>query len=294
MTPAEPKYSVAAWMTPHNGVFDDIEQIARTGANGIGLWEGKFGDGDDHAIGEALAEHGLRAALCMPREWTILATHLSRAERDPKKRTQMICESIRRLAAFDPVAIVVGPGASGDASKPAGPIEAVAEGLAEIADVAAEHGARISFELLAERRGCTFPDLPSIVSFIDEIGRANVGVLFDVWHSWCEPDLRAHLRAHASRIDCVHMNDVRVEERTWADRVLPGEGRGVAPEIVATLIDAGYDGWYELEIISDDGTYGMELPDSLWRMPHEELLAQGRMAFDDVYAKAALTSASRQ
>ena len=288
MTGGRPLYSVAAWMTPHNSALEDIAQVARTGGQGIGLWEGKFGDGDDGAIREALEAHQLRATLCMPREWTILAGPLVKpgVTRDPRERTELICESIPRLAAFDPVTIVVGPGTSGDPANPSGPLDAVAEGLAMIADVAAEHGTRIGFELLAQRRGSPLPDLPSIATFIDEVGRSNVGILFDVWHSWCEPDLDARLLEYAARIDGVHVNDVRFEERTFADRLLPGDGRDVAADIIATLIRAGYDGWYELEVISDDGTYGLALPDSLWNIPHEELLERGREAFDRVYTRA--------
>jgi sugar phosphate isomerase/epimerase len=283
-----PRYSVAAWMTPHNTALEDVEQVARIGADGLGLFEGKLAEGEDDAVREALARNGLPATFCIPRLWTFLAGPVggSAVERDPKVRVDLICRSIERLAAFEPLAIVVGPGTSGDAANPAGPLEVVADGLAAVADVAAEHGLRVSFELLAERRGCPLPWLSTIVEFIDEVGRDNVGVLFDVWHSWTEPDLHEKLRTYAHRIDCVHVNDVRFEERTWADRVLPGEGRDVAVEMFAALIEGGYDGWYELEIVSDDGSYGVDLPDSLWKLPHEELLERGRRAFDRTYARA--------
>jgi sugar phosphate isomerase/epimerase len=282
-------------MTPHNDVFEDIEQVTRLGADGIGLYEGKLTEGDDEAIRDALVHSGLAATFCIPRLWTFLAGPVggSTVERDPKARLEMICESIPRLATFSPLAIVVGPGTSGDASVPAGPLEAVAEGLATVADLAREHGVRVAFELLTARRGSPLPWLPEIVEFIDEVGRDNVGVLFDVWHSWIEPDLHEHLRTYADRIDCVHVNDVRVEERTWADRVLPGEGRDVAVEMIAALIEADYQGWYELEIVSDDGTYGIDLPDSLWKMPHAELLERGTRAFQSVYARATRLAGSR-
>jgi sugar phosphate isomerase/epimerase len=291
---ASPRYSVAAWMTPHNGVFDDIEQVARIGADGLGLFEGKFGDADEGAIREALETAGLQATFCIPTLWTFLAGPVGGSvSRDPKERRELICESIVRLAPFQPLGIVVGPGTSGDPDNPAGPLEAVAEGLAAVADVAAEHDLHVSFELLSGRRGCPLPWLPGIVEFIDQVGRDNVGVLFDVWHSWTEPDIVDKLRTYAHRIDCVHVNDPRPDERTWADRVLPGQGRDVAVDMFAALIEANYDGWYELEIVSDDGTYGTDLPDSLWKLPHEELLERGRHAFAETYARAGKLAAAR-
>jgi sugar phosphate isomerase/epimerase len=110
--------------------------------------------------------------------------------------------------------------------------------------------------------------------------------MLDVFHSWCEPDLHAHLREHAHRINSVHVNDVKVHERGGFDRELPGRGRDVAAGIIATLLEAGYDGGWELEIFSDDGTFGTDLPDSYWKWPHERMLEEAKSAFDATYARA--------
>jgi sugar phosphate isomerase/epimerase len=283
-----PLYAVNEWSTPHNDVFDDIEQIARTGGSGIGLYEGKIPRGRDETVREAMAVNGLRATFCVPQVWTILPVPFNTpdSQRDPKVRTDLICESLPRLRAFDPEAIVIGPGTSGDPTRPVGPVEAVEEGLAQVADAAAELDLAVAFELLAERRGSPLHTLPSIVEFIDRVGRSNVGVMFDVFHSWCEPDLHAHLREYANRIIGVHVNDIRLEERSGFDRELPGDGRGVCAEIMATLMEAGYDSWWELEVFSDDGTFGNAFPDSLWAIPHEEFLARAKEAFDRTQAKA--------
>ena len=285
---ASPRYAVNAWTTPHNSALEDIEQIARTGGRGIGLYEGKFQPGGDQALREAIELHGLEATFCVPRTWTILPVPFNTpvTERDPRTRTELICESIPRLATFGPEVIVVGPGVSGDPAEPAGPVEAVADGLARIADVAAEHDLKIGFELLAERRGSPLHNLPDIVMFIDDVGRDNVGVMFDIWHSWCEPDLHDRLREYTPRINSVHVNDVRVHERSNFDRELPGDGRAVAAPIIATLIESGYEGWWELEVFSDDGTFGNDYPDSLWKLPHELLLERAKAAFDATYAQA--------
>lgn len=280
------RFAVNSYSTPHNTSIEDIEQVARAGARGVGLWEGKFADGEDSAIAEALAANDVRATFCVPAVHTILPVPFIDASADPVERTEGICESIARLAQFDPLAIVVGPGVSGDPKNPIGPVEAIAEALPRIADVAAEHDQVITFELLAQRRGSPLHNLPMIAGFLDEIGRRDIGIMFDVFHSWCEPDLHQHILEYGSRINSVHVNDIHPEERTNFDRTMPGDGRGVAAEIIASLLEAGYDGWWELEVFSDDGTYGMELPDSLWKMPHEEFIAQGKEAFDRVYAEA--------
>lgn len=280
------KYSVATWMTPHNTIFQDISQIAGSGADGIGIWEGKYERRDEPNVISAVSGSGLRATFCMPTLWTILPGPVDGpAMREPSVRTELICESIPHLAKFDPVAIVVGPGTSGDEARPAGPLEEVAKSLMKIADVAADHGQRIAFELLARRRGCPLPTLHEMVDFIDSLDRDNIDVAFDVWHTWAEPSLTEDLSRYVDRIASVQVNDVQWNERCWCDRALPGGGRGVLPGILATLISAGYEGWYELEIVSDDGSYGTVLPDSLWNLPHETLLSLGKSAFDKAYAQ---------
>ncbi len=291
-----PRYAVNAYSTPHNSALDDIEQVARTGGGGVGLWEGKFRSGGDAEIRAALQAHGLAATYCVPAIHTILPVPFNQAGAvvDPQQRTELICESVRRLAAFEPAAVVVGPGTSGDAANPVGPVSAVAEGLARIADVAAEEGVEITFELLAERRGSPLYELPQIVDFVDAIGRPNVGIMFDVFHSWCEPDLHERLRRYGHRINSVHVNDIKPEERGGFDRELPGRGRAVAPEIIATLLEVGYDGWWELEVFSDDGTYGADYEDSYWKQPHEQLLRESKAAFDDCWARAHEILAARR
>ena len=61
----EPRYAVNEWSTPHNSVVQDIEQIARTGGQAIGLFGGKFRDREDALYLEALERHGL-VARCGP------------------------------------------------------------------------------------------------------------------------------------------------------------------------------------------------------------------------------------
>ena len=276
---AEPKYNVCCWSTPNNTWREDIEQSAGIGATAVGLFEGKFADGDDAAILDALGEHGIAAGIVMPRNWTILPTPLDPASvGDWKQKTDAICASIERYAKFKPAGIMVGPGVSGDPLRRFGP-EHVAEGLALTARTAAEYGLKIAFEPLSLRRGAAVATIPETIAVMDEAGRDNVGILMDVWHNWDQDDLLAHMRRHIHRFLGIQVNDYRNPTRSWCDRVFPGDGVNACTPIIATLLDAGYEGWWDFEVFSDDGRWGNAFPESLWKMPHAEFLQRGRDAF---------------
>lgn len=290
------RYAVNCWSMPNSPILADIPAIARSGGQAIGIMESKIAPGEDERVLEAMHEHGLAASFCVPATWTVLPVTFNAPDMstDPTARVDLMCEGVARLAKFDPAAIIIGPGVTGVAGERAGPEEAVAEGLGRVADVAAEHGLQVGFELLAERRGATHHSLPEVVEFIDRVGRDNVGVMWDIWHSWCEPGVQENLRRFGHRINSVHVNDIQPVERCGFDRLLPGQGRGVAAELIATLVEVGYDGFYELEVMSDDGSFGVDLPDSLWKLPLDDFLGQAKAAFDEVWAEANRIVAQRQ
>jgi sugar phosphate isomerase/epimerase len=77
----------------------------------------------------------------------------------------------------------------------------------------------------------------------------------------------------------VHVSDWREPTRGWADRALPGDGGAGVPAILGALERAGWDGFYDLEIFSDNGTFGAAYPDSLWDVEPDELVRRGRESF---------------
>ena len=80
------------------------------------------------------------------------------------------------------------------------------------------------------------------------------------------------------------MSDWREPARGWADRVLPGDGAADLPAILGALDSAGWDGFYDLEIFSDNGAFGSAYPDSLWDLDAAELARLGRSAFAQVWS----------
>ena len=98
-------------------------------------------------------------------------------------------------------------------------------------------------------------------------------------HLWDTPEVEDASRRNAGSIVSVHVSDWREPTRGWCDRVPPGEGIADVERPVRVLADAGCDGFYDLEVFSDDGTFGNRYPDSLMRVPVQELACRGREAF---------------
>jgi sugar phosphate isomerase/epimerase len=90
---------------------------------------------------------------------------------------------------------------------------------------------------------------------------------------------------YAHLIAGVHVSDWREPTRGWADRVLPGDGAADLPAVLGVLDDVGWEGFYDLEIFSDNGTFGSAYPDSLWDLDAAELGRRGRDAFTHIWSK---------
>jgi sugar phosphate isomerase/epimerase len=80
---------------------------------------------------------------------------------------------------------------------------------------------------------------------------------------------QAEVLSPVERILGVHVSDrCRPATPSDFDRALPGEDSRPA---VRALVAGGYDGWFDVEVMSDDGTFGNAFPDSLWALPVDEI-----------------------
>jgi sugar phosphate isomerase/epimerase len=283
------RYSIGEYTTPHLTFAEDLAAYREAGAEGIGIDEGlKLRDPADDLA--RFRESGLEATFCFPAVSTVFSGELARGPQDPRARIAEICAGIERFAPYEPVCCVCGsgPGAeAGDARR------LVVDGLREAARVAAALGLRVALEPLhASKRDVwsSITTIPAALELLDEIGEPNFGLVVDVWHLWDTPNVIEHIRANAERIYGVHVNDWREPTRSWCDRVLPGDGIANVPGILGALAAGGYEGWLELELFSDDGLYGDDFEDSLWKQDPVELIRTGRERIADAWRQGCLAN----
>ena len=87
------------------------------------------------------------------------------------------------------------------------------------------------------------------LDFVDGIGSPWCGVVLELNNAWIERGLYANIRARTDRIALVQVSDFRVGTLAASERVVIGDGDIPLRRICRALADAGYDGWYDVELL---------------------------------------------
>jgi sugar phosphate isomerase/epimerase len=86
---------------------------------------------------------------------------------------------------------------------------------------------------------------------IDLARRLDVGVCMEMNACWAERDLAQTITDGVDRIRLVQVSDFKVGTVASSQRLVPGDGDIPIARIMRGLVDAGYDGVFELELIGD-------------------------------------------
>jgi len=86
---------------------------------------------------------------------------------------------------------------------------------------------------------------------IDLARRLDTGVCMELNACWAERALAATIRAGIDRIRLVQVSDFEVGTIASSQRLVPGDGDIPIQRILGELVDAGYRGFFELELIGD-------------------------------------------
>ncbi len=119
---------------------------------------------------------------------------------------------------------------------------------------AKERGLRLAIEPIHPmRQDLTFVNTAKdAYDIITEIGDPDLGYVFDFWHLWFAPDIEEQIRRTAASIFNVQISDHKAMTLRTLDRTAPGEGIAPCTAMLRALEEAGYGGYYEMEIVSPD------------------------------------------
>src|SRR5262249_8250322 len=116
----------------------------------------------------------------------------------------------------------------------------------------AEEARRAGIELLVEPAPALFADLYFTHTLRDAVQlaeQAGVGVVIDIFASWTEANLRESIERATPRCHLVQVGDYVLGDRSFPCRAVPGDGAIPLARIIGWILEAGYRGAFDLELI---------------------------------------------
>lgn len=261
-------------VTTYDWSFDqDVRGYAEAGFGAIGVWQNKLTEGPFVYSTIPLAPipaTRLEAAIHAVRDAGLGVSSLvcggDYTQPDPVLLERRIAHgrfAIDAVRRFEARCLVVIPGSLYGRTREEA-MERCSRTLRLLSEVASEAGVRLAVEPLHPRDTDFVNTLGDAVEMIERVDHQACGVFVDTWQLWETPDLFEEIRRAAGRIHGLHVADSPSIVRSNEDRVVPGEGVIPLVEIVGAVLDAGYDGWIDVELMSRE----------LWALDYHDVLAR--------------------
>jgi sugar phosphate isomerase/epimerase len=248
---------------------EDVEHYQHAGYHSIGVWRQKLADGDEERGIDLLASSGLSVSSVL---WAGGFTGSDGRTLD--ESVDDAVQAIRLAAALHAGCLVVYAGGRNNHTyRHAGRLLRTA--LDELLPLAETIDVPLAIEPMHPRcaADCTFlTDLNSVVSLIDEFQSNYLKLAYDTYHFPLGAAQRDTLARLTPYIGIVHLADRHVPPSIEQERCPLGQGRVPLAEIVATLLEAGYNGAFDVKLLGPE--IGMN---DYWM-----LLEQSQLAFAEL------------
>ena len=250
---------------------EDVAAYVAAGIPAMGVWRQK------------LSDFGLVKAVEFLQEYPIRVSHLFWAGgftgsdgHSFRESLADAVEAVRTAAELHAQSLVIYSGArAGHTYNHAKRL--VKEALKELAPLAAELGVWLAVEPM--HAGCasqwTFlTSVDDVLAIIAAVGGSQVKMVFDAYHLGHDPAIVGRIAELAPHVAMVQLGDARSVPSGEQSRCRLGEGKLPLAEIIAAFKAAGYDGYYDVELL------GEELENS----DYQALLTHAKAAFAKLVA----------
>lgn len=251
----------------------DVAAYADAGFGAIGLWQNKLTEGpfmystipidpiplsrlDAAAQAVRAAGLGVSSLICAGNYTEPSTPILDRRI----EHGRFALDAVRRLGAG--CLVIIPGGLHGGTREEA--MERCSRALRHLSEIAGESGVRLAVEPLHPRDTDFVNTLGDAVELIERVDHEACGVFVDTWQLWETPELLSEIPRAAGRIYGLHVADSPATLRSNEDRFVPGEGVIPLVEIVGAVLDTGYDGWIDVELMSRE----------LWALDYHEVLTR--------------------
>lgn len=240
-----PRFSMSQITTPAWGFARDVEAFVAAGAPGIGIAVRKLEAYGVEPAARLLARTGLSVSCLTSSGLFPLGD--GPGEEAALARTRRHLEAAAALGA---ASLMVLPGTSGPLSweEAAARARPLLEALLPDAE---RVGVRLALEPTSQlRMDLSFlHSFDEALDFADTIGSPWLGVVLELNNAWVERRLYENIRARTTRIALVQVSDFKVGTLAASERVVIGDGDIPLRRICGALAAAGYDGWYDIELL---------------------------------------------
>jgi sugar phosphate isomerase/epimerase len=149
--------------------------------------------------------------------------------------------------------------------------------LKELSPLAGQRGVTLAIEPM--HAGCSsdwtfLTGFDETLDIIQAVGSPHIRVAFDVYHLGQDPAVLDRLADCVPQLGLVQLGDARRPPEGEQNRCRLGEGIVPLREILDVLKSAGYDGYYDVELMGED----------LDNSDYEELIAHSKRTFDQLFS----------
>jgi sugar phosphate isomerase/epimerase len=271
--PEMPRIAMNEMTTYHWSLLEDVTGYQAAGIESIGVWRRKLCDfGEERGI-ELLRESGLAvSSFSSAGGFTGSDGQTFREAVDDALDAVRVAAEIRAGCL-----VVVTGGRAGHTLNHARRL--LRDALWELGDAAGRSGISIALQPVHRRpieRWSFLTTLDATLDMLDWCDHPRVGMVFDFFHVWREPDLCRRIPEFLPWVRLAALCDARPPARNDDDRCVPGRGQLPVGEIVSALEAGGYRGVYDVQLMSDH----------CWKSDYAALLAECREALTRVCPEA--------
>ncbi|MCA9258844.1 MAG: sugar phosphate isomerase/epimerase [Planctomycetales bacterium] len=255
-------------LTTYRWTFDqDVRRYQQAGYKGIGVWRQKLADfGEERGI-DLLAESGLKVTNLL---WA--GGFTGSAGRSSDESLRDAAHAIRLAGAMGAGCLVVYPGGRNNHTQRHA--DRLLHGaMEEMLDLAVASDVTLAVEPMhpACCQDWTFlSSLEAARGLVDRFRTPHLKLVLDAYHFGDDPTLLANLSEWLPLIGIVHLGDRKTRRSIDLDRCPLGEGRVPLDALVQGLLEAGYQGDFDVELLGSE----IELAD------YEQLLQSSLELFD--------------
>lgn len=237
-------------LSTYSWTFDqDVFRYLSAGYEGIGVWRPKLTDFGEQKGIELLREAGLSVSNLLWAGGFTGSDGLGYRE-----SIQDAAEAIGLARELQTDCLVVYSGSrAGHTHNHARRM--TRQALAELLPFAQSAGVTLALEPVHEDNGGEWSflnDLHGAMDFLDSLGSPHFKLVFDTYHLGLAPvDLRL-VESIAPRIAIVHLADARQPPNGEPNRCLLGHGSVPLTEIAAALMEGGFTGFWDVELMGED------------------------------------------